>query len=531
MKPRARSRAVAQDADAAAGLAGEHRADLHLVDAGGVDAADLLLVDLLVGPDQHFPRVRVDDVLERGASQDAVAQLLDDLAALDQRGHLDALDGAAVVVGDDGVLRHVDETPRQVTRVRRLERGVGQALAGAVRRDEVLEDAQALAEVGGDGRLDDLARGLGHQAAHAGQLPDLLRRAAGARVGHDEDRVEALLLLPVSGLRVLGLLGGDAGHHLQRDRLGHLGPDVDHLVVALAVGDQALGVLLLDLGDLLHRLVEEHLLLVRDPHVVDADGDAGAGGVRVPHGPQLVGQEHGHLLAARPVAGVDQVGELLLAEHAVHQPEGQALGQLGEEQHAPDGGVDDARLAVFLEADLDLGLQVDLAVVVRHAHLVDGRVDAAGVRVLLVGLAELALRVRSLARHVVEAEDDVLRRDDDGLAVGGAEDVVGGHHQHARLHLRLDGQRHVDRHLVAVEVGVEGRAHQRVQLDRLALDEHGLEGLDAQAVQRGGAVEQHRVLADDLLEDVPDLGALLLHQLLGALDGGDVARAPPACCR
>jgi hypothetical protein len=60
-------------------------------------------------------------------------------------------------------------------------------------------------------------------------------------------------------------------------------------------------------------------------------------------------------------------------------------------------------------------------------------------------------------------------------------------------------------HLVAVEVRVEGGADQRVQLDRLALDQHRLERLDAQAVQRRRAVEQHRVLADHLFEDVPDL--------------------------
>ena len=51
------------------------------------------------------------------------------------------------------------------------------------------------------GRLDDLARGLGHQAAHGGELTNLLRRAARAGVGHDVDRVEARLdrLLAVSG--------------------------------------------------------------------------------------------------------------------------------------------------------------------------------------------------------------------------------------------------------------------------------------------------------------------------------------------
>jgi hypothetical protein len=39
----------------------------------------------------------------------------------------------------------------------------------------------------------------------------------------------------------------------------------------------------------------------------------------------------------------------------------------------------------------------------------------------------------------------------------------------------------------------------------------------------GRAVQQHRVLADHLVEDVPHLGTLLLDHLLGALDGGDVA--------
>jgi uncharacterized coiled-coil protein SlyX len=67
----------------------------------------------------------------------------------------------------------------------------------------------------------------------------------------------------------------------------------------------------------------------------------------------------------------------------------------------------------------------------------------------------------------------------------------------------------MDGHLVAVEVRVEGRADQRVKLDRLALDQHRLEGLDAEAVQRRRAVQQNRVLLDHLLEDVPDLGLLL----------------------
>ena len=105
-----------------------------------------------------------------------------------------------------------------------------------------------------------------------------------------------------------------------------------------------------------------------------------------------------------------------------------------------------------------------------------------------------------------------------GAPCAGRQDVVGREHQDARLGLRLGRQRQVDRHLVAVEVGVERVADERVDLDRLALDEHRLERLDAQAVERRRAVEQHRVLVDDLLEHVPDLGDHRVDHLLGRLD-------------
>ena len=94
---------------------------------------------------------------------------------------------------DHAVLRHVDQAAGQVARVRGLERGVGEALAGAVGRVEVLEDGQAFLEVRDDRGLDDLARRLGHQAAHAGELLHLRRRAARARVAHHVDRVDRLL--------------------------------------------------------------------------------------------------------------------------------------------------------------------------------------------------------------------------------------------------------------------------------------------------------------------------------------------------
>ena len=141
------------------------------------------------------------------------------------------LRGAAVVLGDDDVLRHVDELAGEVAGVRGLQRGIGETLTGAVRGDEVLEHGQAFAEVRGDRALDDFAGGLGHEAAHAGELLDLLAVTARAGVHHEVDRVQLLAALVVL----------EGAEHDVRDLVTGVGPDVDDLVVALAVGDDALG--------------------------------------------------------------------------------------------------------------------------------------------------------------------------------------------------------------------------------------------------------------------------------------------------
>ena len=178
--------------------------------------------------------------------------------------------GAAIVLADDHVLRHVHQAAGQVAGIGRLQRGIGQTLAGAVRRDEVLQHVEAFAEVGRDRGFDDLARGLGHQAAHTGKLADLLFRTARAGVGHDVNRVEV-----AAGAVVLfhGL------EHLIGDLFGDLGPDFDDLVVAFAVGDGAVLILAFDLDHFLFGVAHQAGLLAGDDHVVDADRDAGAGRV------------------------------------------------------------------------------------------------------------------------------------------------------------------------------------------------------------------------------------------------------------
>ena len=172
---------------------------------------------------------------------------------------LDELLRLAVLLTDDHVLRDVDETPRQVARVGGAERRVGEPLAGAVGRDEVLEHRQAFHEVRLDRTLDDLALRIRHQAAHAGELAQLSERAAGAGVGHHVDRVQLVQVLD----------------HRVRDLVGGLGPDRRDLLVPLRLGDEALVVRVLDARDPLLVAGEDLLLVRRDDDVVLRDRHAG----------------------------------------------------------------------------------------------------------------------------------------------------------------------------------------------------------------------------------------------------------------
>ena len=213
--------------------------------------------DLLVGLDERAPALGLD-LLGREAPDEHLVGLT---AGLEQR-RLEVLLGAAVLLADDHVLRDVDQAAREVAGVGGAQRGVGQALAGAVRRGEVLDDVEPLHEVRLHGALDDLALRVGHQAAHAGQLADLLERAAGARAGHHVDGVQLVVGLDVLDHRLRDLLG--RGVPLVRDRQ-----------VALLLGDQALLVLILD-GLHLRLVAPEDLLLGgRHDDVVLGDRDAG----------------------------------------------------------------------------------------------------------------------------------------------------------------------------------------------------------------------------------------------------------------
>ena len=266
--PGREERAVTGAADAVLALALEHRAHRDLVALGVLlEPVEQVLEERQreLGPrlgEERLARLAVLERLEHVDGEDPPGDARVELVVEDRR-QLDVVGRAAVEITDDHVLRDVDEAPGQVARVGGPQSRVGEALAGTVRRDEVLEHRQAFHEVGLDRALDDLALRIRHQAAHAGELADLVERSAGARVGHHEDRVRLVEVVL----------------HRLRDFLRRLGPDRHDALVPLLLGHQAALVLALELRHL--RLVaDEDLFLVgRDHDVVLRDRDAGLGGV------------------------------------------------------------------------------------------------------------------------------------------------------------------------------------------------------------------------------------------------------------
>ena len=357
-----------------------------------------LLGDLDVAVDDQRAGLALLD-LDRGVGQRRGGQAADEptpellLVAGVLAGDPAALLGAAVVIAGDDVLGDVDQAPGQVARVGRPEGGVGEALAGAVGGDEVLEDRHPLPEVAPDGDVDDPARRVGHQAAHRAELADVALVPAGAGRGHHRDRPVRL----------------EALHHLVGQLAGRLLPDVDDLLVALVLGDEAALELAVDLGDVLVRRLEPLALVLGDLDVPQADRHPAAGREVEADALDAVGEMRGLVSAEHPVALVDELLELAPDHDLVGIAE--LVGQDLVEEDPADGrpaplgpqgaelGVPRPDLGVDRLVEREAGLLLEL---VGQDRLVLGREDPDA-------LGLLAERVH---RQVVAAEDHVLGRRD-----------------------------------------------------------------------------------------------------------------------
>src|SRR5690606_958899 len=88
---------VAAGADAQPRPAGQHRADVHFLDAGRHDGLGGFLGDLVIGGHDDLAGFRMHDVAQGHAADDPVLQRLNDVVAVADLRHRDAAGGAAVL--------------------------------------------------------------------------------------------------------------------------------------------------------------------------------------------------------------------------------------------------------------------------------------------------------------------------------------------------------------------------------------------------------------------------------------------------
>src|SRR5690606_23615507 len=134
--------AIAGRANALLGLADQRAADLGALHFGFLDGLDHRFVVQRAGLGDDFAGLDVYQIFGRCPAEATLAERGNDRTALVNGPRFQRVLGLAVFFRDLAVLRHVDQAAGQVARIRRLERGVGQALAGAVRRVEVFKDGQ-----------------------------------------------------------------------------------------------------------------------------------------------------------------------------------------------------------------------------------------------------------------------------------------------------------------------------------------------------------------------------------------------------
>ena len=314
-------------------------------------------------------------------------------------------------------------------------------------------------------------------------------------------------------LRILvTLLRVELRHHGVADLAGRLLPESDHVLVALLFCNEALGVLAVNLGNILVRLGDDRLLPLCHRDVEDGDRHTTACCRLESDALDAVGEDRSLNLAEQLEGPADQLAQVGTCHLLVHEAE--AVWKDLIELDATNRGLHALLNDGVRRLVPDAGNNIDWGV---HLHLAEF-VGEQGLGLVREAASLLARLNGALLRQVEAAEHHVLCWGDDWRAVRWRKKIVGGEHQLARLLLCRLREWHVYGHLVAVEVGVERRADERMDADCGALNEHRHEGLDAEAVQCWGAVQQDRVVLDHVGEHIPDGVRCALGEALGALD-------------
>src|SRR6056297_195750 len=308
--------AVTQGTNTTLALTGQNRANLDALKAGIFDSGDPILINHVVRFNQHLVSNRIDNFIQGHPTKDTIAKTLDHFAAFSLGGNFDSVKGIAILLSNDGILGDVNQTPGQITGVGRLQRRISQTLTCAVGRDKVLENRQAFSEICGNRGFNNRTVRLSHQTAHPRQLTNLLGTTTRSRISHHVNGIEGWNRNGLSFFRN-EFVDGNISKHDAGNILSTLGPDIDYLVVAFAIGNQTFSILLLNVLYLIRSDADPCFFGVGNFHIIKTDGDTGEGGKAEAGLLDLVSEDNCFFGAGKPETDIDQLGNLLLAHDQI----------------------------------------------------------------------------------------------------------------------------------------------------------------------------------------------------------------------
>ena len=138
---------VTLHADALLTFASEHRTNLDTFYRAVLNNLGYRFGDFLTCGNDEFTRGRMDYVVYRNTAKDTFVERRYYLISILQGRADEPAQRTAILLGDNDIMRNVNETTGQVTGIGCLHRGVGKTLTGTVGRDEVLKHAHAFLEV------------------------------------------------------------------------------------------------------------------------------------------------------------------------------------------------------------------------------------------------------------------------------------------------------------------------------------------------------------------------------------------------
>ena len=200
--------------------------------------------------------------------------------------------------------------------------------------------------------------------------------ASGAGVRHHVNGVKGLLLnrFPFG---INHLLNTEFIHHLARDLVAGMSPDVHHFIVAFAISQQALAMLLLNGFDLDFRDIQSCCLAVGDHHVVDPNRYARLGRHGKPGVHQLVAEDHRILKTYPAVSLIDRRRDCPLFHRLVDEIKRQAVREDLRQQCPARGSLNQVEclltLAFFVELNFtnpyfDSGVEGQRTGIARTTH-------------------------------------------------------------------------------------------------------------------------------------------------------------------